>query len=378
MKKLAFVLFKYFPHGGLQRDMLKIALECRDRGCDITIYTMIWEGARPEGIKVVVLGRKGTTNIANVKSFVNNFEKVVDKENFNGIVGFNKMPGLDIYYAADICFYKDSLEKHGFLYRLARRFRRYHKFEKSVFGPSSQTEIMAISPQQVRDFTRFYSTEEARMTLLPPGVDKKFRRPSNWSELRRETRNYLGLGEEDILFLQIGSAYKTKGLARSIKAIASLPQSVRGKVKFCIIGSSNPLKYRILAKTLRVDHLLEFIAPTEDVERYLFAADLLLHPSLRESAGIVLLESLVAGLPVVCTANCGHAHYIEDAHAGTVVPEPFCQEVLNTAVSDLMHREKLRQLAENGLRYAEENDLYRLHREAADFIIQNSRGNIEK
>ena len=40
--KLAFVLFRYFPYGGLERDMLAMAKLCRDRGHEITIYTREW------------------------------------------------------------------------------------------------------------------------------------------------------------------------------------------------------------------------------------------------------------------------------------------------------------------------------------------------
>ena len=42
--QLAFVLYKYFPFGGLQRDFMRIALECQKRGHQIRVYTLIWEG----------------------------------------------------------------------------------------------------------------------------------------------------------------------------------------------------------------------------------------------------------------------------------------------------------------------------------------------
>lgn len=53
------------------------------------------------------------------------------------------------------------------------------------------------------------------------------------------------------------------------------------------------------------------------------AADLLLHPAYREAAGIVLLEAITAGLPVLTTAVCGYAHYIVDANCGEAITEPF-------------------------------------------------------
>jgi UDP-glucose:(heptosyl)LPS alpha-1,3-glucosyltransferase len=60
--QLAFVLYKYFPFGGLQRDFMRIALECQQRGHQIRVYTMIWEGDIPPGFEVLV---------APVKAFFN-------------------------------------------------------------------------------------------------------------------------------------------------------------------------------------------------------------------------------------------------------------------------------------------------------------------
>ena len=45
-------------------------------------------------------------------------------------------------------------------------------------------------------------------------------------------------------------------------------------------------------------------------------ADLLIHPAYNENTGTVLLEALVAGLPVLVSAVCGYAHYIAEADAG--------------------------------------------------------------
>ncbi len=50
--QLAFILYKYFPFGGLQRDFMRIALECQQRGHRIRVYTLIWEGDIPEGFDV--------------------------------------------------------------------------------------------------------------------------------------------------------------------------------------------------------------------------------------------------------------------------------------------------------------------------------------
>ncbi len=46
-----------------------------------------------------------------------------------------------------------------------------------------------------------------------------------------------------------------------------------------------------------------------------------------EAAGIVLLEAITAGLPVLTTAVCGYAHYIVDANCGEAIAEPFRRNI---------------------------------------------------
>ena len=60
--QLAFVLYKYFPFGGLQRDFMRIALECQKRGHQIRVYTLIWEGDIPPGFEVLVAPVKALFN----------------------------------------------------------------------------------------------------------------------------------------------------------------------------------------------------------------------------------------------------------------------------------------------------------------------------
>ncbi len=49
------------------------------------------------------------------------------------------------------------------------------------------------------------------------------------------------------------------------------------------------------------------------------AADILMHPAYQEAAGIVLLEAITAGLPIIVTEVCGYASFISQAQCGIVV-----------------------------------------------------------
>ena len=53
--KLSFLIYTYFPFGGLQRDFFRIAKECASRGHEITVYTLRWDGDVPEWINVILV-----------------------------------------------------------------------------------------------------------------------------------------------------------------------------------------------------------------------------------------------------------------------------------------------------------------------------------
>ena len=96
----------------------------------------------------------------------------------------------------------------------------------------------------------------------------------------------------------------------------------------------------------------------------------MIHPAYNENTGTVLLEALVAGLPVLVTDVCGYAHYIEDADAGRVVPSPFEQSTLNRMLAEMLADDARREAWQrNGLAYAETADLYSMPQRAADVIL---------
>jgi UDP-glucose:(heptosyl)LPS alpha-1,3-glucosyltransferase len=90
------------------------------------------------------------------------------------VVGFNKMPGLDLYYAGDSCYAEQSRRRHGFrwspYYRAIPRFRRYSALERAVFDPQSGTEIMLLVPSQHQTYTAHYGTPANWFHALPPDI----------------------------------------------------------------------------------------------------------------------------------------------------------------------------------------------------------------
>ena len=96
--------------------------------------------------------------------------------------------------------------------------------------------------------------------------------------------------------------------------------------------------------------------------------DLLLHPAYYENTGTVLLEAVVAGLPVLTTAACGYAFHVEAARAGRVIGEPFAQAELDRALASMLVSPQRAEWRRNGIAYGRSHDLYGMPELAAAAI----------
>jgi len=369
--QLAFCLYKYFPYGGLQRDFLRIARICQARGHAVRVYTLGWSGEVPEGFEIVRVPVKALTNIRRYQKFAAWVARDLQARPAARVIGFNKMPGLDVYYAADPCYEEKARTLRNPFYRLSARYRHFSATERAVFAPPSQTRLLMISRVQQTLFEKYYGTPPERFHLLPPGIAPDRRAPANAGEIRAAFRAEFKLADDDLLLLQVGSDFKRKGLDRSLQAMANLPQELRHRARLIAIGQDKPDAFLRRARELGLAEQVSILPGRDDIPRFLLGADLFLHPARHEAAGAVLLEALVAGLPVLCTVVCGYANYITEACSGLVISEPFAQaemdRLLQRALSDDDER---RRWQANALAFAETADIYSLPERAADLILE--------
>jgi UDP-glucose:(heptosyl)LPS alpha-1,3-glucosyltransferase len=376
--QLAFCLFKYFPYGGLQRDFLRIALACQARGHSIRVYTLEWQGEVPPGFEVRLVPVRAWRNHNRCSRFGAWVTADLARSPADRVIGFNKMPGLDVYFAADPCFEEKARILRNPLYRLGARYRHFAALERAVFEPGARTEILTISHEQQPSFERHYGTPPERFHLLPPGISADRRAPDKAPAIRAAFRAEFGLGDDDLLLLLIGSGFRTKGLDRCLKALAALPEALRRRTRIFVIGKDKPRSFQRQARSLGLNERVVFLGGRDDVPRFLLGADLLIHPAYSETAGIVLLEALVAGLPVLVTDVCGYAHYIEEAGAGCLIASPFTQGALDEALAGMLADSVARaRWSQNAIAFSGHAELYSLHERAVDIIL-NTRNATER
>ena len=365
---LSFLIYSYFPFGGLQRDFLRVVKECILRGHKATVYTLSWDGDIPDDINVILVPITARNRIKRNESYTKWVQSALRLRDDSLVIGFNKMPFLDIYFAADSCFMEKAVEQRGLYYKFTSRYKHFKEYEEAVFSVPRLTEVLILSPHQRIAFEKYYPGCKSRLHQVPPGISIDRKVNVIDKGVGAQLRTELGLALNTKLLLQVGSGFRVKGVDRSLRAIAALPNLKLEKCHYLLIGQDNPDRYLRLAKKLGISKQITILSGKDDIPRFLAAADLLLHPAYSESAGYMLLEATIAGLPVLTTSTCGYAFHIEQAESGLVCDEPFMQSQLNSYLARMLEDLDVANWSKSGLEYGKQDKLYSQASEVADFI----------
>ncbi|MEM7004031.1 MAG: glycosyltransferase, partial [Pseudomonadota bacterium] len=103
--------------------MLKMARAAQAAGHQVTVFTLRWEAEPEPDLEVRVLPIEGMSRHTQYERFAETLNDLLWRESFDLVVGFNKIPGLDVYYAGDSSYIEKSLTQRSALYRQLPRFK---------------------------------------------------------------------------------------------------------------------------------------------------------------------------------------------------------------------------------------------------------------
>ncbi|MFW5426810.1 MAG: glycosyltransferase family 4 protein [Methylophagaceae bacterium] len=368
---IALVIVRYFDFGGLQNEMLRIAKVLIERGHTVEVITSAWEGNGIDGVDRYIVPITAKINHKKIQQLASIVENRVKEKHFDCVVGFNKIPGLDFYFAGDVCLAeKIDKEKAPFV-KLLPRYRFYLNFEKAVFGEDSNTDILLLAHGAVSMYQHYYHIQASRLHLIPPGVAKdRFEINFDRQQAKQNLRDEWSLPQQARVIIHVGSAFYRKGVDRIIEALDSLPQQEKNNTWLFVIGNDNPKKMVKLAQKLGIKERVIFTGPRNDVDAFYQGADFLVHPAREECAGMIIVESLYCGLPVITTENVGFAWHVKQASAGRVIDYPFSQKQLNDTVAELLalNSNQYKTLSENAKHYCLTEEVHNLPEAVADII----------
>ncbi|HZP57388.1 MAG TPA: glycosyltransferase [Dehalococcoidia bacterium] len=192
--------------------------------------------------------------------------------------------------------------------------------------------IVVASEHEKHLLTALYGADAGRIAVVPCGVDLDLFTPMDQEEARRRLR----IADRERVILFVGRIEPLKGIDVLIGAAAQLHEDENFRV--LIVGgdaraAAEIAQLRALAARLGVDHHIAFVGavPHEDLPLYYNAADVCVVPSYYESFGLVAIESMACGTPVVASRVGGLTSTIADGETGYLIPwrcpEPFAERL---------------------------------------------------
>lgn len=159
-----------------------------------------------------------------------------------------------------------------------------------------------------------------RTNLIPNGIDL-----SAFEEMRQASRPALrarlGLPEEDLVLLSVGTINERKSQIDIVNAFAGLPQELWSRARLVLVGAK-PSKY--LEKIMRhiaalppgLSERIHIVSETHDIAPWYRASDVFVFASTNESYPRVIVEAMYFGLPIVSAAVFGTEEQIAHGESG--------------------------------------------------------------
>ncbi len=210
------------------------------------------------------------------------------------------------------------------------------KAERNLIGDSQR--IIAATERDKAQLIAHYPANPDRISVIPCGVNLDLFQPTDTGEARRR----LGLSEEDKVVLFVGRIEPLKGIDRLVQAAGLLRDTPN--LKLSIIGGDASSRDDVdqlkgLCRSLGIEDSVSFqeLVKQERLPIYYSAADVTVMPSYYESFGLVALESLACGTPVVTTRVGDMENIVIDGKTGYVVADNT-PELLADRISRLLAR----------------------------------------
>ncbi len=193
--------------------------------------------------------------------------------------------------------------------------------------------IVVASKDEQQLLARYYGADVDRISVVPCGVNLGLFQPIE----KEDARQQLGLREDDKILLFVGRIEPLKGVDILLGAAAQLESESDCFV--LIVGGDDSTRdgemehLRDLASQLGIAERVSFMGAVDHERLPLFynAADVCVVPSFYESFGLVALEAMACGTPVVASRVGGLSVAVRDSETGYLIPwrcpEPFAERL---------------------------------------------------
>ena len=326
--------------GGMNVYIREVSKRLTDKGFQVDIFTRREEQEVPsiieldEGLRLFHIDA-GPIAVVNkndlslwINSFTTNIKKIVENFDDDYALIFSHywlsmlagetlahdwdIPHIGMFHTlAEVKLEALASEKETQV-RLDTERRLIGKLDRIIAATSDEKEIMRI----------IYGVSEDNISVVPLGVGPDFFEEKLQSYAREKLKFY----NEDKIVLAVGRVEPLKGLDVLIRAMSYVDPEM--PYQLVIIGGDKAASAEIsrlkdIAMQVGIAHKVKFIGSVDHSKLpiYYRAADVVVIPSFSESFGLVAVEAMASGVPVVASNVGGLALTVEHGRAGFLIPQ---------------------------------------------------------
>jgi len=313
--------------GGIERVALETVNLLASRGHQVELFTYDADQSVLDDRVVVKIIRKpiGPALWATVRFSVFAQRAMNKHEPYDVCCGFGSLsvPGSVVWVTSVHTRWMEVVRQGEVPMSWKRRLNPFHvlmmRQERRQYRPGFHRRLLAMGPAIVEDLERFCESDRDEVALLAHGYDDQSFNVERAMACRERTRASLGYRVEDRVVLCVANEIPRKGVPTLISAIALISDP---NLKLLLLGRLDADRIKNLISQAGLDPTRVRVEPPQnDVAPFYAAADIFALPTLYDAWGLVIVEALACGCPVVTTSRAGAASLVLPEHVNGVVIE---------------------------------------------------------
>jgi UDP-glucose:(heptosyl)LPS alpha-1,3-glucosyltransferase len=214
-----------------------------------------------------------------------------------------------------------SRSTRSFTGRIKQRLNPFHPYvlrlERDYYSGRQYRKLIALTPRVRQELMDHYQVPADDIAVLPNGYNPAEFNPPRRDGQRDKVRADLGYGPDDTVLVFVANELERKGFFPLIEALSALKEH---QVKLLVVGRVSIRNEWLQAR--KMESQVQFVGPSADVGRYYAASDYFVLPTYYEAWGLVIVEALASGLPVLTSRLAGAAAAVQEGRTGLLLEDP--------------------------------------------------------
>ncbi len=343
MFKVAIANRNILGKNGASRIILEQAKRFKDAGAEVYLYVSRYDkNIIPKGINIQRFFSLNPFKQARRKDFALKFKDFCNKLKIDLSVGNSDTIDQKVLFMHNLVELELKFVQKKENYSLDNTFLIHDEIlRKNTF------ELLICNSNLMKVFIQQkYKIADEKIAVIYPGFDPLIFNTKNKKISRKQFKERYNILTEYIVGFVTSGNLKKRGIDVFFDMLTLLPKDLISKITFVVVGKEKNFDL-YLSKYKEFARNIIYIKPTQAIEFIIKSLDILVHPALLEEFGMVLLEAMACGVPVITSNMVGASELYLNNTKELVLKNPTPIDFANVLVDLLNNPQKLDNLSLN-------------------------------